>query len=91
MKLAKKLRILEYKLKPLRNLTKQTTNLKFPLYSSFRSPGPQKAKYCNGSSFAYLEITATKKHQENYITLHKLQSFNAQASPRKHFCSFIMY
>lgn len=64
MRLEKKLHVLEYKLQPLRNITKQTRNLKFPLYFSFRSRGPQKAKYCSGSLFAYLEITGTKNIQK---------------------------
>lgn len=38
-------------------------NLEFAPYFSFRPTGPQKAKYCNGTSFAYLEITATKNIQ----------------------------
>lgn len=58
-RLEKKLHGLEHKLKPLRNL-KETTNLNFALYFSSRSTALQIAKYYNSSSFAYLEITATK-------------------------------
>lgn len=65
-RLEKKLPVLEHKLKQLRNRTKETMNLNFAPCFSPRSAGLQRAKHYNGSSFAYLEISATKKESENH-------------------------
>ena len=66
----KKLHISKHELKPLQNLTNKRRTLKFALCFSFASMGPQKAKYCQGSSFARLEVAATKNIRK--IILHHL-------------------